>query len=583
MNTSMMYLSLGCYLGFLLVIGWIFSRMNRNLSDYVRGGGQASWWMVGTSTLMASISAFTFTGNASAAYEAGPTLLVIYAANCVGFLVGYFFLAAWFRQSQAMTMADLVRDRFGVGAEQFNVWSFALLAPFGAAIQLWALSVFASAMFGFPLVPTIIVIGIVVTFYSTSGGRWAVMATDFLQSLILIPITLVLAAYAYLHIGGWDGLAEIFSRPGIAEDFRFVKEPGAFSGDRFTPKWMVAVFLIQLSGIISISGAPRYLSVKDGPEGRKAALLAFFLMLAGSLVWVIPPMVARGAFSSEVGAVILDNPSEASYAIAAMHLLPASLVGVMVVAMFAATMSSMDTGLNMVTGTLTRNFWPWLRGLFGWPDPGDRLELNVCRWVTALLGLIIIGLALMLSGQRSFQLFDAYFVISTVIGLPVTLPLVAGLFIRKLPFISYFIIAGFSCLPSALSMWDSLVNDHPWTVQDRALWVIGFGILGIFISYLLAKWENPAHRAKINDLFKRMRTPIPPEESYSPESDHAQLRLMGKVSLSAGAFLLILVALSSGIAGRMAALFVAGFVLLIGWLLLRAGRRMRRRLQSPGQ
>lgn len=570
----MMYVSLGCYLGFLLVIGWIFSRMNRNLSDYVRGGGQASWWMVGTSSLMASISAFTFTGNASAAYEAGPTLLVVYAANCVGFLVGYFFLAAWFRQSQAMTMADLVRDRFGVGAEQFNVWSFALLAPFGAAIQLWALSVFASAMFGFPLVPTIVVIGIVVTFYSTSGGRWAVMATDFLQSLILIPITLVLAAYAYIHIGGWDGLSGLFSQPGIAEDYVFVKEPGAFTGDRFTTKWIIAIFLIQLSGIISISGAPRYLSVKDGPEGRKSALLAFVLMFIGSLVWVIPPMVARGTMAPAVEGVVLENPAEASYAVAAMELLPGSLLGIMVVAMFAATMSSMDTGLNMVTGTLTRNFWPWLRRILGLPDPATRTELNVCRWVTASLGLLIIGLSLMLSSQKSFQLFDAYFVVSTIIGLPVTLPLVAGLFIRRLPFVSYFIIAGFSCLPSMLSMWDSLVKADPWTVQDRALWVIAFGILGIFVSLLLRRWEDPSSRKQINEMFVRMRTPVPPDKSFSASNDYAQLRTMGRVCLAAGIFLLVLVFLSTDMPGRLAALFVAGFVLFVGWLLVRSARRL---------
>jgi Na+/proline symporter len=574
------YISLGLYLGFLLVIGYVFSRMNRNLSDYVRGGGMATWWMVGTSSLMAAISAFTFTGNASAAYEAGPTLLIIYAANCAGFLVGYFFLAAWFRQSRALTLADIIRDRFGVGAEQFNVFSFAFLAPIGAAIQLWALAVFASAVFNFPLIPTIIIIGLVVTLYSTSGGRWGVMATDFLQSLILIPITLVLAAFCVYHIGGWSGFWSIFSSPEIGDDYRFIKESGAFSGDRFTLKWIIMIFLIQLSGFLSISGAPRYLSVKDGKEGRKSSMLAFILMFLGAIVWILPPMVARVTLGAEVDGVLIDNPSEASYAIAAIHYLPTGLLGIMIVAMFAATMSSMDTGLNMVTGTLVRNLWPWLRGMFKIAQPAEKTELRICRWVTAGLGLTIMVLALMLAAQTSFQLFDAYFVIATIIGLPVTIPLVAGLFIRRLPYSSYFIISGLSCLPAIYSLVDATFRGNSWTVQDRAMWVIIFGIVGIFISLYVRRWENPANRQQIEELFVRMKKVIEPHEHSDQRSDYSQLQIMGKMSIAAAGFLLLLLALAESLLGIISVLFVSGFVLVVGILLILGARREKARFNN---
>jgi solute:Na+ symporter, SSS family len=576
MHGTTEYWALGLYLAFLLVIGWVFARLNRNLSDFVRGGGQGLWWMVGTSSVMATISAFTFTGNASAAYEAGPTLLVIYAANCTGFLVGYLFLAAWFRQTRAYTLADIIKDRFGVAAEQFNVCSFAFLAPIAAAIQLWALAVFASAVFSLPLVPTIIVIGLVVTFYSTSGGRWGVMATDFLQSLVLIPITLVLAAYSLYHIGGVGGLLALFDDPAIAADYQFVKEAGQFSGDRFTLKWIVAIFLIQLSGFLSISGAPRYLSVKDGREGRKSALLALVLMTIGAVVWILPPLVVRATLAGEVAAMPLDNPAEGAYAVAALHFLPNGLLGIMVVAMFAATMSSMDTGLNMVTGTVARNFWPWLRGLAGWRTPAPLTELRVCRWVTVGLGLAIVILALMLAAQRSFQLFDAYFVIATLIGLPVTIPLVAGLFIKRLPFASYFVIVGLAVVPAAYSLWDGHFHGNPWTVQDRGLWVIGFGVLGVVLSLGLQRWESAASRTSIEALFQRMRCPIDPAEHEGDAKDHTQWVLMGRTSLAAGGFLLVLVVMPDDWPGRGAALFVAGFVLVTGWLLVRAARRHER-------
>jgi len=112
------YITLGAYFVLLIIIGGVFSRFNKNLSDFVRGGGRGTWWMVGTSMLMAGISAFTFTGNGSAIFEAGPSAIIIYAANILGFLLGGLFLARWWRQSRAHTSGDLVRERFGVGPEK---------------------------------------------------------------------------------------------------------------------------------------------------------------------------------------------------------------------------------------------------------------------------------------------------------------------------------------------------------------------------------------------------------------------------------------------------------------------------------
>ena len=52
------YIPLAVYLVVLIVIGAVMSRFNRNLSDYVRGGAQGVWWLVGMSMLMSGISAF---------------------------------------------------------------------------------------------------------------------------------------------------------------------------------------------------------------------------------------------------------------------------------------------------------------------------------------------------------------------------------------------------------------------------------------------------------------------------------------------------------------------------------------------
>jgi hypothetical protein len=68
----------------LLVVGVVFKNFNKNSGDYFRGGSQGTWWLVGMGSFMAGISAFIFTANRGAAFEAGWTVLFIYLGNCGG-------------------------------------------------------------------------------------------------------------------------------------------------------------------------------------------------------------------------------------------------------------------------------------------------------------------------------------------------------------------------------------------------------------------------------------------------------------------------------------------------------------------
>ena len=128
------YITLGVYLIMLLTLGAYFARFNRNLSDFIRGGAQGTWWIVGMSMFISGISAFTFTGAASAAFEAGPSLLGMYLANVVAFVIGGLFLAKWYRQTRALTVADIIRERFGVAMEQFSAYVGVVMAPISGSI-----------------------------------------------------------------------------------------------------------------------------------------------------------------------------------------------------------------------------------------------------------------------------------------------------------------------------------------------------------------------------------------------------------------------------------------------------------------
>ncbi len=576
------FITLGVYLIFLLVLGAIFSRFNRNLSDFVRGGAQGSWWMVGTSTTMAGISAFTFTGNGSAVFNAGLTPLVIYLANLAALAIGGLFLAKWFRQSRAYTPMDIIRERYGTPVEQFSVFAGLVLGPLSSAIQLWALAVFVSSTFGLPLKVVIVVVGLIVLFYSVSGGRWAVMATDSVQGIVLFGITLIVGFLALREVGGVSGLIAHYNAPELSEAYRLIKPEGEYADNKYTWQWAIVIFVMQLVGLTNIGSAGPYLSVKDGREGSRAAWWSFGLMAIGCTVWFIPPMVARFLYRDEVMALGGTDPATGAYAVVAAHVLPNGLMGVMIAAMFAATMSSMDTGINGQTGIIVNNLIARIREATGRAPLGDRALVRLCRLISTALGLLVISMSLLLASQEKVALFDTFLLIGSVVGTPILMPLVVGLVIRRLASWSYFVIAGMASIPSVYSFVDARITGNEWSIQERGAWVVGFALLGSLISIPLARFQSPPQRRREQALFEKMATEVDFEAEVGGSKDGLQALLVGRVTTVLGAFSLLILFLPNSIEGRLIILGLNAFILGVGGLLILAGRRSGRLEETSG-
>jgi solute:Na+ symporter, SSS family len=567
------YLTLAVYFVFLIILGSIFARFNKNLSDFSRGGARLTWWMVGPSITMAGISAFTFTGNGSAAFEAGPSLLIIYVANLLGFFVGGVVLARWYRQSRAYTGPDVVKGRFGGAAEQFQVYAGLLTGPFSAAVQLWALAIFVSTVFGFPLGLTILAVGGITIFYSASGGSWAVIATDFVQAIVLYGITLLAGFLAWQAVGGFSGFFAQIEAQELERTFSFIKEAGEYPSNRYTWGWAAVIFMMQLIGQVQLTSATRYLSAKDGREASRAAWLAFGLMAVGSAVWFFPPMVARLLFAEEVMAMPIQDPATAAYAVAAQNLLPNGLMGVLIAAMFAATMSSMDSGLAGQTSIIVRNIIPRVRERLGMAEMPDQLQLRLCRWISLTIGVLIILSALLLAKQTRFVLFDAFLTLSSVIGAPLGLPLLAGLLLRRLHSWSYFLIFFASVIPSAYSLIVEATGGTPWTVQERGGWVLIWGGTATLFSWLIRQRASAKHQAREAAFFQQLFTPVDFEAEIGGARDHEQARLLGRSATAMGTLLLGFLWVPNDSAARWQIAALALTVLGLGILLWWYGRK----------
>ena len=111
MITQYDYISIGFYFLFVVVVGIVFTRRNKNTSDYFRGGGIMPWWMAGVSAWMASFSAWTFTGAAGKIYSQGFYVLLLYYSSIAALLVLLFFTCYRFRRMRVVTPVEAIRLR----------------------------------------------------------------------------------------------------------------------------------------------------------------------------------------------------------------------------------------------------------------------------------------------------------------------------------------------------------------------------------------------------------------------------------------------------------------------------------------
>jgi SSS family solute:Na+ symporter len=574
------YAVLVFYFGYMLAISWVFRKFVTNVSDYFRGGGKAVWWMVGGSAFMAAFSAWTFTGAASKAYTDGWPVMVIFVANAVGFVLNATYFAPRFRQTRVITSVEAIRQRFGAVSEQVMMWLQIPLSTLQASIHLNALGVFFAAIFGLDLTWTLVATGAVVVFMTLVGGSWAVLAADFIQVLILMPVCVAVTVLAILRLGGWDGF--LAGLPASHLNF------GEIFSKEFLGLWCAAMLLKQITSTNNLFEAGRYLSVKDSRHARWAGYLGAVLFVIGIVIWFLPPMAAR-ALQIDLHAVFptLETPDEASFIAISQVVMPVGMLGLLVSGIFAATMSGMDSGLNKNAGFFIKNFYqPLFR-----PRASDVQLLRVGRIVTLLLGLTVIYLAVRMAEIKDLGLFLMMQRVSILVGVPVTVPLLLGLVIRHTPPWSAWstVLVGF--LGSIFigrfftPEWGAAFFGHaaPPDAASREYWIQGFQF---FANVILASawfigtklfWSRcaPDYRARVDAFFTQMNTPIDfeREEGLGAANDNQQSSAVGWLSLAYGVFVCLLALIPNPLVGRLAFLGCGGVVIFIGWLLIRDGRR----------
>jgi SSS family transporter len=479
------YSVIGIYGLLMVVVGLYVMRFNRGAAEYFRGGSRIPWLVAGLSCFMSGFSAWTFTGAAGVAYSHGIAAVGLYIGNAASFLLGYFVFATRWRRSRVTTVMEYLSDRFNPVTHQTFSWVTIFFQLFTSASTLYGLSLFISTACGFPVTWTIIGAGGLIIFYCVIGGLWAVVVTDFLQASILMPFCLVLVITSLGKVGGVTGLAH--SLPPEMKTLHFTGEFGWI----YLFSWTIMVSF----GYNTSAMAQRYFSVDDERSARKVALLCSCLFFVGAFLWFLPPMAMRIVYP-DLHTVwpTLANPSEASYAVASLTLLPHGLIGVMLAAMFSATMANLSAQFNLKSAILSKDVYQTLIR-----KTASERELLLVGWInTFLIGATTTAIAAIMaaSGKSVFQIMLTF---NTLISLAYGPPALLGLVVRRTP--AWSGLASFMT-GLVLGMLGAFV--FHWSLIQQVAIIIpcSFGVF--FLSGLLDRGDSPG-RAR---LFKNLNTPV---------------------------------------------------------------------------
>lgn len=368
-----------------ILISLRFSGKQHSTEKFFTAGGSLPAWAVGMSILATLISSVTFLAYPGEGFSSNWILLVqgLMVPVTLVFFIG--FVAPLYRKMIRLSAYEYFEKRFGFGARLYSSLAFFLahFSKMGTVFYLVALAF--SKMTGFNTLEMIWILGVIIIFITFIGGIEAVVWMDVMQGFILIiggviTLTLIIAATD----GGLSAIwktASAHGRTGFGPyDFDFVN----------LTFWVMTLngifYAIQKYGTDQTI-VQRYLTARSDKQAIKASLMGVLMSVP---VWGLFMFIGTALF-----AYYQLNPGlpegirpDAVFPHFIMNQLPVGVVGLLLAALLAAAISSLDSDLNCLSAIFVEDYYRRFR-----PQTTDKHRVWVGKIVIAIAGLASILIA----------------------------------------------------------------------------------------------------------------------------------------------------------------------------------------------
>jgi SSS family solute:Na+ symporter len=465
MLTSLDVVVLVMYLGGMLYIGARLAGRQKTREDYFLAGRNMPWLAVAMSMYASLTSATTYLALPATAYSQNISLVVVCVISplLVPVLVTVFY--PMYRRMNVTTSYEYIAARFGRPA-RFAVSLLFCLARLGwLGIVVYAPALAFSTVTGVDVRLAMLGMGALATVYTVLGGLSAVIWTDVAQFIIMLAGAVWLAvALAGEAPGGVAEILEVAGEAGRLSIFPFDLSLAHATG------WSVGLsFYLSM---MQDYGADQVTvqRLQSTPTYRGMVRASIFNAGTDFFVVALLLFIGLGIFAGEQRAPdpgLADLRPDQILPFYVMRHLPAGISGLVLTAIFAAAMSSMDSGINSVATVISKDFLEPL----GRAGRDEEKDVRRARGLTLLLGALATGIAFY--AARRANIIETFITFVSLFSAPVLALFLLGLLTRRARFAGW--LAG-TAAAIAATWWVQHHTKVNWSYHFPLSFAISFGV-----------------------------------------------------------------------------------------------------------
>ncbi|MBS1258221.1 MAG: Sodium/glucose cotransporter [Candidatus Scalindua arabica] len=489
------------YAGVVIAFGIIAGKKEGTTEDYFLGGRKMPWLSVMISIYATSLSALTFIGVPGAAFGGDFVYIQLAIGDLVGrVLVSTLLLTAYYK-GRVTTIYEFLGNRFGPRSRDAGTGFFILTRLLASGVRLAGCAIALSVVFEIPLNSAIVIIAVVALVYTTLGGIKAVIWTDALQFFLLLGGAIVTLFFIWSTIPG--GFSEFFQIGSEFEKFRIFHVSASPSHPEFffnlnNPNALAAGLLFGCFTTFAVLGTDqdlvqRMLTCDHVKKGQKALLWTAALNFPITLLFlgVGAALFAyyKVAPDAAVDTFIATHHNDYIFPHFIKTVLTPGLRGLLIAALLAAAMSSLDSALNALSSTFYIDIYKrYIR-----PETSEKHAVTISRY-SVIIFAAVLALVAMQCGKTESVLWLGFKIFGYTYGAMIGVFLIAVLTDRRGNDIANVVIMVTSVLMVLFLTADSIGPlqevrstilsplgiekiSWKWSIILGSIWTFGIGII----------------------------------------------------------------------------------------------------------
>ena len=395
----------GVYALLMVAMAVYFIRKKKDENDYFRGGNRIPWYVAGMSIFATMLSSITFIAIPTQAYLQDWRYFVM-AFFIIGMApVAIYYYLPFFCRLGITSAYEYLEKRFNLGVRLFGSAAFIVFMVCRVAVVTLLPAIALNAVTGISIDACILICGILTMIYCSLGGLEAVIWSDFVQGIVLMGGAVSVLVLLILKTGG-DGahfatfwsVADEYGKNNLW-DFRFLLTEPVF--------WVVAVqgLISNLSSYTSDQCViQRYIATPDENATKRSLWFNGCMSVFAQVVFYGIGMALFAFYHTHPEAMDVTMPKGDSVLPIFMATeMPAWLAGLVIAAVFAATISTLSANLSSASTAVVTDFVKRFK-----PGISGRAQIRCGQICTYVIGIVGILAALTLARMESSALFDNF-------------------------------------------------------------------------------------------------------------------------------------------------------------------------------